>query len=131
MGRNFLNPFKLTPQGGIATTTDPDRIALQRVESIVETPPRERVMLGDYGVDLPAHLFSPGVDQQTVEIENEVSGQLAKWEPNINVIDIIPDMSQADVGIVHVDVEFTQSADQAFTPVLTATVLVGGTVVND
>src|ERR1044071_8755891 len=104
MGKNFLNPFALTPQGTIATTTDPDRIALQRVESIVETPPRERVMLGDYGVDLPSYLFSPGVDTATVEIENDVAAQLAKWEPSINVIDIIPDMSQAEVGIVHVDV---------------------------
>src|SRR6185437_950446 len=131
MGRNFLNPFALTPQGTIATTTDPDRIALQRVESIVETPPRERVMLGDYGVDLPAYLFSPGVETATVEIKNDISGQLARWEPNINVIDVIPDVSQEEVGIVNVDVEFTQSADQAFTPVLTATVLVGGTVVNE
>lgn len=131
MGRNFLNPFSLTPQGKVATTTDPDRIALQRVESIVETPPRERVMLGDYGVDLPAYLFSPGVETATIEIKNDVAGQLAKWEPNINVIDVIPDTSQSEVGIVSVDVEFTQSADQAFTPVLTATVLVGGTVVND
>lgn len=131
MGRNFLNPFALTAQGKVATTVDPDQIALQRVESIVETPPRERVMLGNYGVDLPHYLFSPGVDTATVEIENDVAAQLAIWEPTINVIDVIPDMSQAQVGIVSVDVEFSQSADQAFTPVLTATVLVGGTVVNE
>lgn len=128
MGTDFLNPFKLTPQGSIATTTSPDVIALQRVESVVETPPRERVMLGDYGVDLPDYLFDPGVGTVSDDIQSDVQAQLSIWEPYINVLDVIVDSSQEAIGESKVAVEFTQVSPD--NPTLTATVLIGGTVVN-
>lgn len=132
MGTNFLLPIQLTAGGSFATTSDPDQIALQRVESVIGTPPGERVMMPDYGVNLPGYLFAPGLDDTISQaIAVDVSNQLGKWEPNINVLDIVPVISQNDVGIANVNVEFTTSLSPDFTPIQTATVLVGGTVVND
>lgn len=131
MSENFLNPFQVTPQGRIAVTSDPDLIARQRVNSIIGTGLGGRVMIPDYGVGLPHHLFDPGVEQSMDQIATDINNQLQIWEPSINVLSITPDQNQAAQGVVNINVDFTQSNDPSFTPVLTATVLVGGKVVNN
>ena len=88
-------------------------------------------MLPDYGIGLPTHLFDPGVEQNMDQITVDIENQLQLWEPSINVLSVTDDSSQEDQGVVNISVDFTQSNDPAFTPVLTATVLVGGTVVNN
>jgi phage baseplate assembly protein W len=131
MATNFLVPFSLTPQGGIATTSDPGLIALQRVESLVGTPDNERVMLPSYGVNLPGYLFAPDLSADTQQIANDISNALHIWEPAINVISVTPVVNEQQVGLDNVIVDFSQSANSAFTPTQTATVLVGGTVVTN
>lgn len=131
MASNFLVPFSLTPQGGIATTSDPGIIALQRVESLVGTPRNERVMLPTYGVPLPQFLFAPDIAADVQQISNDITQALQTWEPTINVISVTPVVNEQQVGLDNVIVDFSQSADSAFTPTQTATVLVGGTVVNN
>jgi phage baseplate assembly protein W len=130
MSTDFLVPFALTPQGQIATTSDPNVIALQRVESLVGTPNGERVMIPTYGVDLPEFLFAPDIQAEVNNIANEISAGLQTWEPTINVIDVTPVVTDASVGVDNVIVDFS-TANPAITPTQTATVLVGGTVVNN
>jgi len=131
MSVNFLAPFQLTSQGQIATTSDPDTIALQRVRAIISTAPNERVMLGDYGIDLPAYLFSPDVQESITRISTDIVTAMQKYEPTITILDVEPVVNEVALGIEDIKVEFTQATDQAYTPTLTATVLVGGTVVGN
>jgi phage baseplate assembly protein W len=131
MATNFLNPFALTVQGSIATTSDPYQIATQRVESLVGTPPGERVMLPTYGVPIPDFLFAPDIAADVDEIATDVSKALQVWEPSINVNSVTPVVSAASEGIDNVLVDFTTSNDPTFTPTQTATVLVGGTVTGN
>jgi uncharacterized protein len=132
VGTTFLNPFQLTPSGSIATTSDPQQINMQRVESLIGTPPGERVMLPTYGVNIPAVLFAPDIEAEINEIENDVTQAIAVWEPSINVTDITPVAIQQNVGVIGVNIEFqTSTLTPDFTPIQTATVLVGGTVVQN
>lgn len=129
MGTNFKLPFQLTPQGTVATTTDPNEIAEDRVNALIGTYPGERVMQPDYGVNLPMYLFTPDIIESTDLIANEITAQMTKWEPSITLLDITPITTQSDQGISKVNVDFTISNDPTLTPTLVATVEVGGRVV--
>lgn len=129
MGTNFKLPFQFTSQGTVATTTDPNEIATDRINSLVGTYPGERAMQPDYGVNLPMYLFTPDVIDDTDLIANDIITQASQWEPSITLLDITPVTTNSDYGIAEVNVEFTISSDPTFTPTLVATVEVGGNVV--
>jgi phage baseplate assembly protein W len=131
MASNFLNPFALTAQGSIATTSDPYVIATQRVESLVGTPPGERVMQPTYGVPLPDFLFAPDLAADVDQIATDTAAALQVWEPSINVSSVTPIVNSASEGIDNISVDFITSNDPTFTPTQTATVLVGGTVTGN
>lgn len=129
MGVNFKLPFQLTSQGNIATTSDPNEIATDRVNAIVGTYPGERVMQPDYGINLPMYLFTPDVINDTDLIANDVTTQVSKWEPSITLLDVVPITTNSDFGLAEINIEFSISSDPTFTPSLVATVEVGGNVV--
>lgn len=131
MGTNFAHPFALTSQGTIAITTDPNAIANTRVESLIGTYPGERVMQPTYGVDLNSFLFTPDLVRDTEMVSSEIRSELAVWEPSITLINIKPNLSQTEYGVGQINVEFTISNNPTFKPSMTATVLIGGEVVND
>lgn len=127
---NFSIPFSLTPTGRVKTTNDPNQVANDRMESLIGTFPGERVMLPDYGVNMPAYIFAPDITAQQDLIALNVQRAAAQWEPTLIIGDINPNISQADVGIVSIDIQFSLSNNPQLTPAQTATVEVGGSVVN-
>lgn len=128
---NFSVPFALTPNGSVKTTNDPNQIANDRVESLVGTYPGERVMIPDYGVNLPPQVFAPNIETQQSIITNDISRAMTQWEPAIILDSVDPVITQQDVGIVSINVTFTLSNNPALTPAQIATVEVGGNVVNN
>ena len=123
-------PFMLTSGGSIGTTTDPDTQVTQHVRSLVETTPGERVMMPDYGVSMQGFVFEPGVTPASLDITNQVQAQMAKWEPTVNVVGVVPVGDEMN-GVVSVEVNYTRgpNAPLASPVVSTATVLGGGQVV--
>jgi phage baseplate assembly protein W len=128
---NFSIPFALTPSGQVQTTSNPNQIANDRVEAVVGTYPGERVMIPDYGVDLPSFVFSPDIPAQQSILVTKIKSAINQWEPSIILENVVPVTSQSDVGIIDVNVEFTLSNDPNLTPVQIATVEVGGRVVQN
>jgi phage baseplate assembly protein W len=127
-------PFSLTPSGSVAVTTDPGVQARQHVTSLVSTQPGERVMNPAYGVSLAALVFAGNVPAVVATIQRDVTQALARWEPSIQVNSVTPvagtDPTQ---GVAMVNVDF-QAGAQAGAPgagIQTATIEVGGRVVND
>lgn len=134
MSVELLMPFQLTPSGAVATTTDPRVQAQQHVTALISTNPGERVMTPTYGVPLAALVFGSNNPLVVTTIQRDVTQALAKWEPGIIIKSITPAAGQDPTqGVAMVNVEF-QAGAQPGAPgsgVQTATVLVGGTVVND
>ena len=128
---NFSLPFSLTPSGSVSTTDNPNEIANDRVESLVGTYPGERVMLTSYGVDIPAYVFAPDVAAQETILTRSIQTAINTWEPSIVLDAVTPVMTQADVGIVDINVEFTLSNNPELTPTQVATVEIGGNVVGN
>lgn len=128
---NFSVPFSLTPSGSVQNTNDPNQIANDRVESLIGTYPGERVMIPDYGVNIPPFVFSPDIAAEQTLVATQISKAVNQWEPSIILNSVTPVLSQSDVGIVDINVEFTLSNNPALTPSQIATVEVGGRVVQN
>lgn len=128
MSLELLVPFSLDPDGHPAVTQDPDVQAMQHVKSVVATQPGTRVMLPTYGVPVRSFLFRPDPQFITLKITRDVEQQMAAWEPSITVLNVTasPD---TDFGVAAIDVDFTANPLETGVQ-LTATVLVGGSVVD-
>lgn len=134
MSQELLQPFQLTASGSVAVTADPQAQARQHVTALVSTSPGERVMLPGYGVPLESLVFASDDPVVVTMIQRDVAAALAQWEPGIQVTSITPapgtDPTQ---GVAMVNVGF-QAGAQPGAPgagTQTATVLVGGTIIND
>lgn len=128
---SFTVPFQLTSQGSVATTEDPQAIARQRVRALVATTQGSRVMLPDYGLNLPSYLFAPDIPESVDRLTNDIVTAMQQFEPTITILNVLPIINDAAIGLEDIGIDFTQANDDSFTPALTATVLVGGTVVGD
>lgn len=134
MSTELLTPFQLTASGQVAVTADPNVQAGQHVTSLISTNPGERVMVPAYGVPLASLVFASNDPVVVTTIQRDVTTALAQWEPSIIVKSVSPAPGQDPTqGAAMVNVDF-QAGAQPGAPgaaVQTATVLVGGTVVND
>lgn len=133
---NALLPFGLNASGGIGTTTSPNLKTTQHLQSLVSTEPGERVMLPTYGVPLGADLFGAYLDEEvSPAIINQITNSVAMWEPNVNVngVTINPNVNSLTGASGAVEIDWSPSAIQsaAASGAITATVLVGGSVIED
>jgi phage baseplate assembly protein W len=128
----ILQPFQLTPSGQVAVTSAPSQQGQQHINMIITTNPGERVMLdGSYGVGAASLVFEPDDGFLADQIVTATESQMAQWEPSIIVNSVVPVADYPSEGSVTVDVQWSLPASSALSPTNTATVLVGGTVVED
>lgn len=133
MASEILTPFSLDIGGGIAVTTDPNVQAQQHVDSLVSTTPGARVMQPTYGVDLTGQIFAPNPEEISAEVEMNISQAIQTWEPGVQLTSVtLNPSSQVDLGdiVVDVDVALVNQLPGGSVSPATATILLGGTVVN-
>jgi phage baseplate assembly protein W len=132
MSQEIVVPFALNPNGGIAATTDPGTQTAQHVNSLISTRPGERAMVPAYGVDLAGQLFGDQ-DEVATAVVNDVTVAIQTWEPSVTVKSVTTAPgTDPTVGLTQVEVDYVTPASATTNPaaVSTATVLVGGTVVE-
>ena len=123
-------PFHLDVHGNVATTSDPGVQQMQHVASLVKTYPGERVMRPNYGIPLRDYVFASGTDFVSHEINKEVTSQMSKWEPSIQVTNIEPVLDEASQGVVSLNVTFNGPGGNVTGVKNTAVVYVGGKVIE-
>ena len=125
---NFSIPFSLTVTGQVSTVNDPNQIASDRMESLIGTYPGERVMLPDYGVNIPAYLFSSDFAQEQDVLNLQIQQTAAQWEPTLYINSVNVTSVEQEPGITRLDVKYSLSNNTQLTPAKTAVLLIGGTV---
>jgi phage baseplate assembly protein W len=87
-------------------------------------------MMPDYGIPMEGFVFESESGPDSIDVTNQVQTQMAKWEPTVNVVGVVPVGDEMN-GVVSVEVNYTRgpNAPLASPVVSTATVLVGGEVV--
>lgn len=136
MPTSMTYPFMLNTDGSIATTADPNKQVNLHIESLISTQPGERVMLPHYGVNTFGQLFAPDDEVATTVLINEVTAAMQAWEPNVNVVKIAHVPVAGDFypgGTTGIEVDWSPQAVQspAAAGTITATILVGGQVIED
>jgi uncharacterized protein len=127
---NFSMPFALTSTGQVSTTDDPNQIGEDRMESLVGTYPGERVMIPDYGVNIPAQLFASDITTEQPVLSLQIQQQVVKWEPTLVLNNVSVQSISQEPGIDRINVEYSLSNNSQLTTPKTAVILLGGTIIG-
>ena len=108
LGKGWAFPFGFDrASGGVKTSTGEENIK-QCISVILSTRPGERQMLPEFGCRLHEVLFSPNTRATSALIAHHVKTALVRWEPRIEVIDVLAEAEQN--GSVNVDVHYVIKA---------------------
>jgi phage baseplate assembly protein W len=132
MGTEILQPFQLDQNGQIASTSDTNTQIDQHLLGLVSTNPGERVMLPNYGIPTFKYLFSMNSADNQQAFLTSAQNALAAWEPSVTVNLTFNNLGENLYnGLMDLNIDWSTSTGTAASGTLTATVLVGGTVVNN
>jgi len=102
---------------GIAFPLRPDRLGRlalssghvdveEAIDIILGTARGERPMRPEFGCGIHDHVFGT-IDATTIaSIEYDVRLALDRWEPRIDVVDVSPDLSGIDDGVLAIEITY-------------------------
>ncbi|BAN02626.1 GPW/gp25 family protein [Ilumatobacter coccineus] len=106
VGRGISFPLRVDQTGAIATTTGVDDID-SSIRMVLTTAPGERLMRPYFGCRIWEMLFEP-INANTLGLMGEaVRESISRWEPRVHLDDVRLDSSSADVGEVHIHIDYT------------------------
>jgi phage baseplate assembly protein W len=78
-------PFRLGPDNKLAAESDPNAQIRQHVNSLINTEPGERVVLGNYGVPLSEMLFEGDDEVVAGDLASDIADAMATFEPGVGI----------------------------------------------
>lgn len=103
VGRGWAFPAGVDARGGIRLAGGAEEID-GAIRMILSTTPGERPMRPDFGCTLTDYVFAP-MDSSTLALtEQAVRRALARWEPRIDVLDVV---AEPDVPAGRVELHIT------------------------
>jgi len=105
LGSGLAFPLQVDRRGGIALARDEQDID-QAIQLILGTAPGERPMRPEFGCGLHDFVFD-SIDANTVgKMEDAIRKALERWEPRIDVQTVEFDTTQADNGLLTIDIRY-------------------------
>ncbi|WP_299409891.1 GPW/gp25 family protein [Acaryochloris sp. IP29b_bin.148] len=98
---------KLGPQQGQVEMISAEADIVQSLQIILSTQPGERLMQPDFGCELSQFLFEEIRQGVITGIRGVISDALLYHEPRINVNRIDMDTSQANNGLLLINIDYT------------------------
>jgi phage baseplate assembly protein W len=109
IGRGLAFPLRVDRRGGLALASGDDDVR-EAITIILGTAPGERPMRPEFGCGIHDYIFE-SVDAYTMgRLEVEIRLALDRWEPRIEVLDIVFDTSGADSGQLLIDISYVLRA---------------------
>ncbi|MGW2019917.1 GPW/gp25 family protein [Streptomyces sp. NPDC001927] len=106
IGRGWGFPLRVSPTGGIGMV-ERDREIEEAIRLVLGTAPGERPMRPEFGCGVHDYVFEPGDDETAGQIAHEVRTALERWEPRIEVDDVVVAFDAVDEGVFYIDVRYT------------------------
>ncbi|MEU7007092.1 GPW/gp25 family protein [Streptomyces sp. NPDC046332] len=106
IGRGWGFPLRVSPTGGIGMV-ERDREIEEAIRLVLGTAPGERPMRPEFGCGIHEYVFAPGDGETAGRIGHEVRTALERWEPRIEVDDVVVAFDAVDDGIFYIDVRYT------------------------
>ncbi len=104
-GRGWAFPLRTTAGGGIALVDGDTEIA-EAIRLVLGTAKGERPMRPEFGCGIHDLVFSPTEQRLLGRVEEEVRASLARWEPRIDLLDVVAAPDQHDNGTVLITVSY-------------------------
>jgi phage baseplate assembly protein W len=105
IGTGVAFPLRVDRQGGLALSSG-DSDVQEAIDVILGTAPGERPMRPEFGCGIHNYIFET-IDSATLaKMEYEIREALERWEPRIEVLDIEPDLSRVDEGVLTLDISY-------------------------
>jgi len=96
----------VAPTGGVAMVSQDVEIE-QAIRIVLGTAPGERPMRPEFGCGIHDYVFAPGDGETAGRLAHEVRVALNRWEPRIEVTDVIVAYDTVNEGVLYLDVRYT------------------------
>jgi phage baseplate assembly protein W len=105
IGTGISFPLRVDRLGGLAMSSGNSDVQ-EAIDVILGTAQGERPMRPEFGCGIHKHVFDT-IDAYTLgKIQYEIREALDRWEPRIDVLDVEPDLSRADDGVLIIDITY-------------------------
>ncbi|NGY63846.1 GPW/gp25 family protein [Lentzea sp. NEAU-D13] len=108
IGRGLSFPVRTDATGSVALV-DGDREIVESIRLILATAPGERPMRPEFGCAIHDLVFAPADSTTAGQIAYEVRASLERWEPRIDLTDVVVDFAEAGNGTLLIDIRYTLS----------------------
>jgi phage baseplate assembly protein W len=105
VGAGWAFPLQLDQTGSFALVTD-EREIEQAIRLIIGTAYGERPMRPDFGCAIHDFVFAEADAGTAGAIAGEVQVSLQRWEPRIDVDDVIVTVDETERSLLYVDVRY-------------------------
>jgi phage baseplate assembly protein W len=106
IGRGLSFPVRTDATGSVALV-DGDREIVESIRLILATAPGERPMRPEFGCAIHDLVFAPADSTTAGQIAYEVRQSLERWEPRIDLADVVVDFAEVDSGTLLIDIRYT------------------------
>lgn len=105
VGRGWAFPVHIDDRRRVATATE-DADVRQAIRIILSTSLGERVMRPQFGSRLYELVFEPANPTTARRAERYVAEALDRWEPRIEVVDVVATPESGDEGVLLIEVTY-------------------------
>lgn len=105
LGKGLAFPFKIDKDGRLIMKSGAEQIK-QSIRLILSTKAFERVMRPDFGSGLNEFVFKQINNANLILIRKNVEESLIKYEPRIEVLDIVVSASVENPGVLQIEINY-------------------------
>lgn len=106
VGAGWAYPMRADPTGQVALATGVHEIE-QSIRLVLMTAPGERPMRPEFGCAVHDYVFAPADASTAGDIAYAVRVALDRWEPRIDLGDVVVRFDAVDAGVLYVDIEYS------------------------
>ena len=105
IGRGWAFPLRTDATGGIALVSREKEIE-EAIRLILGTAPGERPMRPEFGCRINEYVFASADGGTANAIAAEVKHALRRWEPRIDVQDVVVTFDARDATTLYIDIRY-------------------------
>ena len=105
IGRVWTFPLLTDATGGIALVSREQEIE-EAIRLILGTAPGERPMRPEFGCRIHEYVFSSADGTTASAIAAEVTSALRRWEPRVDVEDVLVSFDARDASVMYIDIRY-------------------------
>ncbi len=106
VGSGWAFPLRTDATGGIALVSR-DREIEESIRLILGTAPGERPMRPEFGSAIHDFVFASADAETAGRLAFEVRASLARWEPRIDVEDVLVTIDDDDRSLLYIDIRYS------------------------